>query len=152
SASWIALLILSANVFELALAPKPSAAAATGPTTLIFKSSDGGATWSAADTGITLVHNVGVIAVDPSSRLTLYAGTTHGVFKSIDGGNLWNAASDGLPVLSIKDLIIDPQITSTLYSLGGSALNPGPVFKSANGGLTWSAIGNSSANLIDPHS
>ena len=127
-----------------------SRSAAHDSATLIFRSNDGGGTWTVADSGITLAHQVRVIVVDPSSSRTIYAGTNHGVFKSTDSANGWSQASAGLPVLSIKSLMLDPRTPSTLYSLCGFAYfrSPGPVFKSVDGGITWNVIGSSIGNLV----
>src|SRR2546425_10038928 len=56
----------------------------------LFKSTDGGANWSA--TGLTNIY-VSALAIDPVTPTTLYAGTSYGpgVFKSTDGGASWNA-------------------------------------------------------------
>jgi hypothetical protein len=46
----------------------------------VFKSTDGGATWSASNTGLTN-FNVPSLAIDPLTPATLYAGTQgNGVF------------------------------------------------------------------------
>jgi hypothetical protein len=50
----------------------------------VFKSANGGATWSATGAGPT---NVLALAIDPLNPNTLYAGTYGGgVFKSTNGG------------------------------------------------------------------
>src|SRR5512139_2694471 len=61
----------------------------------VFKSTDSGATWAAASTGLTNL-NVSALAINPTNPATLYAGTGGGVFKSTDSGATWVAASTGL--------------------------------------------------------
>ena len=52
----------------------------------MFKSTNGGATWSAVNTGLTDTY-VNALAIDPATPATLYAGTWGGgVFKSTNGG------------------------------------------------------------------
>src|SRR5262249_17805349 len=67
----------------------------------ILKSTDGGASWNAANTGLLTqgpsCSPVFSLVIDPENSLTLYAGTWKGVYKSIDGGATWNPASSGLP-------------------------------------------------------
>jgi photosystem II stability/assembly factor-like uncharacterized protein len=106
----------------------------------MFKSEDGGATWRAADTGISLAHEVRSIAVDPTSSLTLYAGTNYGVFKSTNGGDEWSRSSTELFGTGVEDVIVNPHDPSTLYAFLGA---PGDyaVSKSVNGGLTWTGLG-----------
>lgn len=47
----------------------------------MFKSTNGGANWSAANTGLTKT-DVRALAIDPATPATLYAGTDGGVFKT----------------------------------------------------------------------
>ena len=66
----------------------------------VFKSIDGGETWTAS----ALRDWVNVLAVAPSSSGSVYAGTVRGLFRSDDGGETWRSADTGLPdrwVLSI---------------------------------------------------
>jgi hypothetical protein len=53
----------------------------------VFKSTDGGSSWSAVNTGLPLPVVITFLALDPITPTTLYAGTSsfvdfHGVFKS----------------------------------------------------------------------
>ena len=63
----------------------------------VFKSTDAGATWSAANTGLDST-GVTALAIDPNTPSTLYAGTGGGVFKSTDAGATWGAATPGCPL------------------------------------------------------
>jgi len=114
----------------------------------VFKSSNGGGSWSAVNTGLTNT-NVHALAIDPQTPATLYAGTDRGgVFKSSNGGGSWSAVNTGLTRTTVYALTIDPQ---TLY-----AGTDGGVFKSGNGGGSWSAINSGLTNIniralaIDP--
>jgi cysteine-rich repeat protein len=112
-----------------------------------FKSTDGAASWSPADTGLT-DPTATVIAIDPTTPTTLYAGTFSGVFKSVDGAATWSASSTGITgVDDVFGLVIDPTTTSTLYAAtnGGSGLH-----KSTDGGANWSpaATGLPNTNVL----
>jgi uncharacterized protein (TIGR03437 family) len=110
----------------------------------VFKSSNGGASWSASSSGLT---NLGVLAlvIDPSNPATLYAGTIKGgVFKSSNGGASWSASNTVLPY-DVRALAVDPWNPSTLYAGIDAIPNGGGVFKSTDGGASWSA---SSAGLF----
>ena len=61
----------------------------------LFKSTNGGAAWSAVNTGLTYTY-VFALAIDPATPSTLYAGTVDGVFKSTNGGTAWSAVNTGL--------------------------------------------------------
>src|SRR5256885_4500564 len=118
------------------------------PTTLyagtyggVFKSTDGGGSWSAANVGLSAT-SVLALAIDPQASITLYAGTSGGgVFKSSDGGGSWSAANGGPNATSVLALAIDPQASITL-SAGtrgtglrafDASISGGGVFQSANG-------------------
>jgi photosystem II stability/assembly factor-like uncharacterized protein len=99
----------------------------------VFKSTDSGGTWAAANTGLTTPY-VNALAIDPSTPATLYAGTSGGVFKSTDSGRTWAAANTGLTNLYVRALAIDRSTPTLLY-----AGTWGGVFKSADSGRTWAA-------------
>ncbi len=64
----------------------------------IYKSSDGGATWSSIDGhGATAVPDIPVhsIVVDPANPERLYIGTDLGVFTTINGGRTWAVENNG---------------------------------------------------------
>jgi photosystem II stability/assembly factor-like uncharacterized protein len=117
-----------------------SAMSPTGvPGAGVFKSTNGGGSWSAA--GLTS-RVINTLAIDPRTPTTLYAAAyPGGVFKTIDGGTSWTAVNTGLdldlPRLVVNSLAIDPQTPATLY-----AGTPWGVFKSTNGAATWSAVNN----------
>src|SRR5439155_6256077 len=81
--------------------------------------------------------------IDPQTPATLYARTNGGVFKSTDGGADWSPVNTGLPSPNISALAVDPQTPATLYasvSMGSFAFpSSGAVFKSTDGGASWSA-------------
>jgi len=98
----------------------------------VFKSTNGGADWSAS---VGLPDSiVNVIAVDPKNPSIVYAGTGFnffggGLFKSTDGGDSWSGS--GLPQFPIDVLFIDPLTPSTIYV--GAA---GGIYKSTDGGMS----------------
>jgi photosystem II stability/assembly factor-like uncharacterized protein len=115
------------------------------------KTSDGGITgtslWNRYDFGVDS------LATDPTNNSTLYAGTMAGVFKSTDGGATWISPSQQFGVAA---LAIDPAYPSIVYAAAnqpypeaGSLSQFAGLFKSTDGGLTWSAMNNGLASLID---
>jgi uncharacterized repeat protein (TIGR01451 family) len=82
----------------------------------VFKSTDGGATWSASYTGLANTDVI-ALAIDPQTPTTLYAGTNGaGVFKSTDGGTNWSDMNIGLTNPDVYALAIDPQTPTALYA------------------------------------
>ena len=106
-----------------------------GPFDGVFKSTNGGESWTAINAGLTNTF-VYALAIDPSAPATLYAGTFGGVFKSTNGGGSWIAVNTGLTDTGVFALAIDPSAPATLYA----GTSNGGVFKSINGGASWTAI------------
>jgi photosystem II stability/assembly factor-like uncharacterized protein len=103
-----------------------------------FLSTDGGATWSAADEGL-LASTITAVAVDPSETSTLYVGTdVGGLQRSADGGSHWQPIDLGFNT---------PYIDFNLYPLPISSLAVNRravwvgvlngVSRSGDGGATW---------------
>jgi len=134
----------------IAADPLPGEVLYAGSSAGLFKSADGGATWTAANAGI---NGPGAwvisLAIDPSDPQTLYAGTSgSGVFKSTDAGQTWIPSSYRMTDTAVLALVIDPFVPATLYAAtavpaffhAGSAVDffPGSgIFESTDGGLSW---------------
>jgi photosystem II stability/assembly factor-like uncharacterized protein len=128
---WVSIGPEGGYIQALAVDPGTPSTIYAGCTTGIFKSFDGGASWSPAGLG---GPNVFALAIDPVRTSTLYAGTGKGVFKSSDGGVRWTLANTGLTSTVVLSLAVDPQTPATVY-----AGTNGGVFKSTDGAATWSA-------------
>jgi photosystem II stability/assembly factor-like uncharacterized protein len=70
----------------------------------IYKTRDGGKTWTAIAKGIPSGSYVNVVREDSVRRGLLYAGTETGVFVSFDDGEAWQALQLNLPNSSIRDI------------------------------------------------
>jgi hypothetical protein len=119
----------------------------------IFKSTDGGQTWTLAGNSGTVLAGARIskIVVSPNSPNIVYAavasgGQGPGVYKSTDGGATWvnvmTPAAMGLPagtaLASVTDLVIDPFSNGRLLAgLGNVGLLPA----SATAGLWISTDG-----------
>lgn len=103
----------------------------------IFKTTDGGAHWSAASTGLA-DPRVESLAVDPTRPDVVYAGTSsRGVFKSRDGGATWAASSAGMRATEeIKAIVVHPGQPDVVYA--GTAASG--VYASTNGGTSWALV------------
>jgi photosystem II stability/assembly factor-like uncharacterized protein len=94
----------------------------------IFKSTDGGASWSV---GVSMF--AASLAIDPQAPRTVYAAAG-AVFKTTNGGNIWTDMSDGT-TRGIGALAINPTDSSVVYGAGG-----GGVFKSTDAGGSWTPV------------
>jgi photosystem II stability/assembly factor-like uncharacterized protein len=112
----------------------------------VFRSPDGGATWSFAGAGIDLHAAIAALAVDARRPDTLWAGTSQGIYRSVDGGAAWRLVN-GSDVIS---LAADPAVSGTLYA---GTWN-GPVLRSRDGGASWQTLAGSprgaSVLAVDP--
>jgi len=116
----------------------------------VFKSTNAGQSWTAANTGFEFL--VRSLAIDPIHSATVYALTnSEGIYKSTDGGVSWKPASNdlvvsGASVLEVDSLAIDPVAPATLYA-GTAGFG---VFKSTDGGASWAAS-NGGSGLVNAH-
>ena len=105
--------------------------------TSVYKSSDAGASWHATggpggvfpkgDGGST------ALAVDPLAPTTVYAAIDDTILRTTDAGASWRPIMHGLSRYVVA-LAVDPQRSGTVYA----GLYPGGIFKTTNGGRTWS--------------
>jgi hypothetical protein len=119
----------------------------------IFKSIDGGTTWSQLESTVSpavggAFHWVNKIVISPNDSSRIYAATRYGVWRSLDAGETWSVVlgnptyvvvppfSNG-STLGCTDLAVrgdkDPDV---LFAAFGSFDQDG-LFRSDNGGDTW---------------
>ena len=71
----------------------------------LFRTHDGGKTWTEIDGGIDATPT-NVVRADPQRRGMLYAGTERGVWLSFDDGSSWSSLRLNLPATSVRDLVV----------------------------------------------
>jgi len=123
----------------------------------VYRSADGGASWTAGNTGIQApfmpdrfpefgqcVHKVARDATEPSR---LYAQNHHGVYRSDDGGSTWSSIADGLPSDFGFPIVAHPHRPETVYNfpLSADVMRFPPdhrcrVYRSADAGRSWEAL------------
>jgi hypothetical protein len=128
----------------------------------VLKSLDGGNSWTPASVGLPTIisqdpnkppaPSVRSISVDPADPNTLYAAVG-GIYRSVDGGATWTSANGNLPSSvttragTVTAIVIDhvsDDVDPTWGNLYAATLGAG-VFRSINGGATWSKI---EANML----
>ncbi len=72
----------------------------------VYRTRDGGKTWSAVVEGIPPSAVVNAVREDPTRRGLLYAGTERGVYVSFDDGDHWQSLQLNLPATSVRDLVV----------------------------------------------
>ncbi|MGI8919430.1 MAG: Calx-beta domain-containing protein [Pyrinomonadaceae bacterium] len=99
----------------------------------VFKSTNSGATWSSANTGLENNY-VSALAIDPGNSAIIYAGTDAGLFKSTNGGETWTPRGN---LYYATLLTIDPHNSTIIYALAYDSDDSFTVFKSIDSGNTW---------------
>ena len=109
----------------------PSTVYAGGNARGVFKSLDGGSTWTLATSGL-FATGIDSLAIDPQNPHTVYIGVdVAGLYRSTDGAVSWSATPI-LPGVSVFALANDPQEPGTVY-----AQAPNGLYKSIDGGASW---------------
>jgi photosystem II stability/assembly factor-like uncharacterized protein len=94
----------------------------------VFRTSDGGRTWTEAD-GKFPVHPFGQnvatnLAIDPHAPAAVYASGSWGVYRTVNGGRAWYPIVGGLPPFAFQStsypsdaglLAVDPQQAGKIY-------------------------------------
>lgn len=122
----------------------------------VYRSENGGATWSARNQG--LANHAGVprifsLAFNAADPGILYAGADEAIFKSSDGGATWRRtvnAVEGFFNTRVRSLATSADDPAVLYAAGDRVDNVVPItlfLKSTDAGETWVPIGSE----IDAH-
>jgi hypothetical protein len=130
------------NCYDIAVAPGDSQVVYAGGEEnrfiKVWRSPDGGATWSDVTGNLATLHSTLDIAyalwVSPDDSNTVLAGTTDGVFKTSDGGASWSATGFNYPTRRL----VYYGVYDTLYA---GTLSYG-VYQSENQGGSWQALNN----------
>ncbi len=108
----------------------------------VYKTTDGGNNWNFRSSGL-IGSEFFSLVIDPVTPNTLYVGVgccisgSH-IYKTTDGADNW-APIAGAPPQVPTTLAIDPLNHSTIYA--ADAATPGGVYKSINGGTSWTQLG-----------
>ncbi len=113
---------------DLVVDPAGGTTAYAGTDTGVYRTTNGGATWTAVSGGLTLL-DIKALAISPVPG-SLYCGTNgRGVFK-FDGNANWTPFNSGLPVnVAIQALATHG---STVVAATSSS-----IYRSTDDGLTW---------------
>lgn len=124
----------------------------------VYRTEDGGETWSASNTGIKAyflpgneypefgqcVHKINRAAGRPE---IVYAQNHHGVYRSDDEGRTWASIADGLPADFGFPIVGHPHRADTVYTYplvaDGERFPPAAtmrVYRSDDAGRTWAAF------------
>lgn len=125
----------------------------------VYRSTDGGRTWSAPM--LPRSQHIGRIVIDPRNPDVVYVaavgplwapGGERGLYKTTDGGRTWTNTKELSPYTGFTDVAIDPVNPDVLYAASYmrerrsySFLPAGPesgIWKTADAGRTWTQLTN----------
>src|SRR5262249_11517681 len=94
-----------------------------GPADGLYKSTNGGATWTPLTGGLPAPAQFRALAVDPQNGNTVFAGSSGrsvvpaSIYRSADGGNSWSPLTSGLPSnLQVTQIVVSRQNSSIVYA------------------------------------
>jgi photosystem II stability/assembly factor-like uncharacterized protein len=106
----------------------------------VFKSLDGGASWSFAGAGLDVQDTIRSIVVDARQPEKVWAGTSRGIYRSTDGGASWARviANGG------TSLVQDPA-SHTLYA----GFESGPMLRGTHDGTSWHTLAGAPQDVLN---
>ena len=85
----------------------------------IFRTHDGGKTWTEIVDGIPNGETVNAVREDPKRKGLLFAGTERAVYVSFDDGANWQSLRLNMPVSSVRDIIVkDDDLVAATHGRG----------------------------------
>ncbi|MBU6367017.1 MAG: hypothetical protein KJT01_12470 [Gemmatimonadetes bacterium] len=126
-----------ATVYAASGEPVESRAQSCG----VFRSSDGGATWTnlggsvLAQRAVYAIHLVRSSAAQPDGAAVLLLATDAGMLRSTNGGGAWVTVAEG----TFTDVVGHPTNGSMLWGWKNSGTDGG-LWRSADAGLTWARV------------
>ena len=121
----------------------------------LFRSTDGGATWTPTASQLgdgPGAPGIAALAVSPRSPRLVLAGTAaKGLFRSTDGGDHWTAVGPS-SARFVQALAVAPSALRFVYAgmTAAGTVDPGGVLASEDGGLTWTRRNRGLAALDAP--
>jgi photosystem II stability/assembly factor-like uncharacterized protein len=85
----------------------------------IFRTHDGGKSWTEIVNGIPIGETVNAVREDPKRKGLLFAGTERAVYVSFDDGANWQSLRLNMAVSSVRDLIVkDDDVVAATHGRG----------------------------------
>ena len=90
----------------------------------LFRTHDGGRTWSEIDRGLPAGAASDAIREDPKQKGLLYAGTETQVWVSFNDGDSWHSLRQNMPAVSVRDLQVkDDDLVAGTHGRGFEVLD-----------------------------
>lgn len=129
---------IECDILDLAIDPRNPSHIFAATSVGLFQSDDGAASWRLSS-GLAGERGAGSVVFDPATPGTLYAlQFDAGFIKSVDGGATWVARNAGLPEQRWRLVEIAASPGALLV---GAFEASAPLFRSTDGGESWSPTG-----------
>ena len=126
------------TVFTVVIDPRDEAVVYAGATDGLWRSQDGGDSWSRWGGGLEGV-TVTAVGLDPADEQVAYAGTMYeGLYVTEDGGVTWRPERSGVPAAaSVRAILLSPTLSNVLSVSKGETKGPDgqPVYVATDQGL-----------------
>ncbi len=114
----------------------------------LYKSTDGGSSWSKISTTSVSRYYDGCDAIPITSSVILFATKYEGIYRTTDGGSNWSEVTSGLPAGDFNRIAMaqDPNTSTTVYAVFSSGVSGDPyyglrgIYKSTDSGASWSEL------------
>ncbi|MFQ5499108.1 MAG: WD40/YVTN/BNR-like repeat-containing protein [Candidatus Zixiibacteriota bacterium] len=140
-ATWSAMSINATFFFDVRFAPSDNNIVyASAIPEGIFRSADGGETWTEVNNGLPATR-VWVVAIHPTDPNTVFSGQQgRGIWKSTDGGNSWRDVNRGFRCTYPFDIVVgaNSRLLAVFYEELGNHAAGVRVWDSLSG---WSDLG-----------
>lgn len=116
----------------------------------VFRSTDGGKTWSHSNSGLQ-TSKLHQLYFSPTNANVVYLSSHDGLYRSDDSGQSWIARNNGLGFKFLSPIAVHPEdenivfvgTTSEIYTIHPEHKNNGMhhgqgIYKSIDGGINWS--------------
>jgi hypothetical protein len=112
----------------------------------IYKSYDGGATWSVSGFSWTFTNYQAIrkIVMSPIDTAILLAATTNGLYRTTNSGATWTQVRIGYHT----DVVFKPNNSSNDGNIVYAGTDAGDIYKSTNAGATWTQVYASGGNGV----
>jgi hypothetical protein len=103
----------------------------------VFKSTDGGETWTPPAEGNGMPNDGQTVWGFASFANFVWAATSSGIYRSADFGSTWTLASDGIPESATTLAVFPDSKIPTIYY---AATASDGLYRTINGGITWQPL------------
>ena len=124
--------ITSTTIDAIAVDPNATQTVYAAGNLTLFKTTNGGGSWTQILNPIGLTA---VLAVAKTSPSTVYLGSAGGLTYSTNGGTSWSNPTTPPGTGAVAALIVDPSHAATAF-----AGTPSGVYKTTDGGAVWNAV------------